>query len=201
MSISKSQLDALNRGLLDNIGVNANDPDLKAGNLLEEILQNVAQTLTDALRKEITEKGVTASKSLRSSVNPSNAVTVADGVQVHIVMADYWEYVESGRGPTKKGNNGGKFLWQHIEEWISAKGISVRKSNQQSTQSVLEARRSMAYAIAQKIHKRGTIKRFGYKGANFIKDVLTPQNIEAIAQHLSDMAGRKIELYVSTEQK
>jgi hypothetical protein len=195
MSISKSQLDALNKGLLDNIGVSANDPDLKAGNLLEEILQNVAQTLTDALRKEITEKGVTASKSLRSSVNPSNAVTVADGVQVQIVMADYYGWVEEGRRKGKRPPI------KSIEEWITAKGIQVRQSNSEGTQSVLDRRRSMAYAIASKIAKKGTIKRFGYKGANFIKDVLTPQNIEAIAQHLSDMAGRKIELYVSTEQK
>ena len=194
MSISKSQLDALNKGLLDNIGISANDPDLKAGNLLEEILQNVATQLTEALREQISEKNVVASKSLRSSVNPENAVTVADGVQVSIVMADYYQWVEDGRRKGKRPPI------KSIEEWITEKGIQVRQSNKESTQSVLDRRRSMAFAIASKIAKRGTIKRFGYKGANFIKDVLTPQNIETIAQHLSEMAGRKIELYVTTQQ-
>lgn len=193
MSISKSQLDALNRGLLDRFGKQANDPTLNEGGLLGEILQNVATTLNDALRKELTEKQAVATKQLRSSIDSTKAVPIADGVSVSIVMNDYHPYVEEGR---KKGK---RPPIASIEEWITAKGIQVRQSKEQSTQSVLEARRSLAYAIASKIAKRGTIKRFGYKGANFIKDVLTPQNIEAIAQHLGEMYGRKIELFVTVE--
>jgi hypothetical protein len=192
MSISKSQLDALSKGLLDNIGVNANDPDLKAGNLLEEILQNVAQTLTDALRDDLTKKELVASQNLRSSIDPSNAVPIAEGVSVSIVMADYWEQVDKGQP------KGTIVKVADLEQWLLKKRIAIKTK---PGQSVIAARRSFATAIAAKIKAKGTIKRFGYKGANFIKDVLTPQNIEAIAQHLSDMAGRKIELYISTEQK
>jgi hypothetical protein len=57
----------------------------------------------------------------------------------------------------------------------------------------------MAIAIAKKIHSRGTIKRFGYKGGNFIGDVLTPANIDAIAQHLGDALGKPITAYVTSE--
>ncbi len=193
MSISKSQLDALNRGLLDKFGKASNDPTLNEGGLMGEILQNVAQKLTDALREQLGEKGLVATKNLQSSVDPSNAVPISDGVSVSILMSDYYPYVEGGRKAGKRPPIAS------IEEWISAKGIQVRQSSQESTQSVLERRRSLAYAIASKIAKRGTIKRFGYKGGNFIKDVLTPDNIEAIAQHLSEMAGKKIELYVTVE--
>lgn len=193
MSISKSQLDALNRGLLDRFGKQPNDPTLNEGGLMGEILQNVASVLNEQLRKQLTLKKTIASKQLRSSVDSTNAVPVGDGVSVSIVMADYHPYVEDGRRKGKRPPIAS------IEEWISAKGIQVRKSKEQSTQSVLDARRSLAYAIASKIAKRGTIKRFGYKGANFIKDVLTPQNIETIAQHLGELYGRKIELYVTVE--
>lgn len=193
MSISKSQLDALNRGLLDKFGKASNDPTLNEGGLMGEILQNVAQRLIEELRKDIEEKKLTGTRNLTQSIDSSRAVEVADGVSVTIDMNKYWPYVEDGRG---KGN---RPPIASIEEWISAKGIQVRQSAKESTQSVLERRRSLAYAIASKIAKRGTIKRFGYKGGNFIKDVLTPDNIDIIAQHLSEMAGKKIELYVSVE--
>ncbi len=195
MSISKAQLDAINRGALANIGKNANDPDLKSGSLLDDLLTGVAQKITDELRKAITDKGAVATKNLRSSVDLTQTVKIENGVSVDIVMADYWEAVDQGRGKTKKGNDGGKFLWQHIEEWISAKGIQVRQSKEESGQSVLERRRSMAVAIANKIHRKG------FKGKFFVKDVINPQNIDAIAQHLSDAFGQRILISVKLEER
>ena len=189
--------------MLDRFGKQANDPTLNEGGLLGEILQNVATTLNDALRKELTEKQAVATKQLRSSIDSTQAVPIADGVSVSIVMNDYYQRVEEGTTPKQWADEvkrvGFQRKIQDLEEWISAKGIQVRQNKKQSGQSVLDARRSLAYAIASKIAKRGTIKRFGYKGANFIKDVLTPQNIEAIAQHLGEMYGRKIELFVTVE--
>jgi hypothetical protein len=64
---------------------------------------------------------------------------------------------------------------------------------------VLERRKSMAIAIARKIHSKGTIQRFGYKGSNFIADVLTQQNVDTIAQKLSDLTGLRLTAYVTTE--
>lgn len=194
MSISKAQLDAINSGVLKSLGKDANDPDLKSGSLLDDLLTGVAQKLTDELRKAITDKGAVASKNLRSSVDLTQTVKIANGVKCDIVMADYWEFVDQGRGKTKRGNQGGKFLWQSIEEWITAKGIQVRQSKEESGQSVLERRKSMAVAIANKIHRKG------FKGKFFVKDVLNPQNIDAIAQHLSDAFGQRIILSVKIEE-
>lgn len=196
MNITKAQLDAINKGLLDKFGI----PDSPMPNsLLADLVLGVAQRLVDALRQDITEKKLVATKNLRSSVNIGDFQENANGVTVPIEMANYYLWADQGRGRTRQGNNGGKFLWQSIEEWISAKGIQVRKSKEQSGQSVLEARKSMAIAIAKKIHSRGTIKRFGYKGGNFIGDVLTPANIDAIAQHLGDALGKPITAYVTSE--
>jgi len=151
--------------------------------LLADLVLGVAQRLVDALRQDITEKKLVATKNLRSSVNIGDFQENANGVTVPIEMANYYFWADQGRRKGKRPPIAS------IEEWISAKGIPVRKSKEQSTQSVLEARKSMALAIAKKIASKGTIKRFGYKGGNFIGDVLTPANIDAIAQHLGDALG------------
>lgn len=190
MNITKAQLDAINKGLLDKFGI----PDSPMPNsLLADLVLGVAERLVDALRQDITEKKLVATKNLRSSVNIGDFQENANGVTVPIEMASYYFWADQGRRKGKRPPI------TSIEEWISAKGIPVRKSKEQSTQSVLEARKSMALAIAKKIASKGTIKRFGYKGGNFIGDVLTPANIDAIAQHLGDALGKPITAYVTSE--
>jgi hypothetical protein len=87
-----------------------------------------------------------------------------------------------------------------IEEWITAKGIPVRRSRGQSKQSVLDRRHSMAIAIAKKIYLKGTIKRFGYKGSDFIKEVLTDQNLQVISDIIAEKYGMKLAIYATTEE-
>jgi len=190
VNITKAQLDAINKGLLDKFGI-ADSP--MPNSLLADLVLGVAQRLVDALRQDITEKKLVATKNLRSSVNIGDFQKNANGVTVPIEMANYYLWADQGRRKGKRPPIAS------IEEWISAKGIQVRKSKEQSSQSVLEARKSMALAIAKKIASKGTIKRFGYKGGNFIGDVLTPANIDAIAQHLGDALGKPITAYVTSE--
>ena len=196
MNITKAQLDAINKGLLDKFGI-ADSP--MPNSLLADLVIGVAQRLVDALKEDMRQKKLKATGNLIGETKVVDFQETPNGVTVPIEMASYYLWADQGRGRTRQGNNGGKFLWQSIEEWITAKGIPVRKSRQESGQSVLEARKSMAVAIAKKIHSRGTIKRFGYKGGNFIGDVLTPANIDAIAQHLGDALGKPITAYVTSE--
>ncbi len=195
MSISKAQLDAINRGALANIGKNANDPDLKSGSLLDDLLIGVAQKITDELRNKLTEKELVATKNLRSSIDLSDTIKIANGVAVDIRMADYWENVDKGQKP------GTIVEVKSLEEWINAKA-SVKKSvRPRPGQTMQEAITNFATAIAAKIKEKGTIKRFGYKGANFVQEVLSPQNIDAIAQHLSDAFGQRILISVKLEER
>jgi len=196
VNITKAQLDAINKGLLDKFGI-ADSP--MPNSLLADLVIGVAQRLVDALKEDMRQKKLKATGNLIGETKVVDFQETPNGVTVPIEMASYYLWADQGRGRTRQGNNGGKFLWQSIEEWITAKGIPVRKSRQESGQSVLEARKSMAVAIAKKIHSRGTIKRFGYKGGNFIGDVLTPANIDAIAQHLGDALGKPITAYVTSE--
>ena len=194
MSITKAQLDAINSGILDRLGITQSQANqVMGGSVLGEALANTATAIIKELEKDIRAKKLTASKSLIQNIDPTNYVETANGVTLAITMVDYYQWVEDGR---KRGR---RPPIASIEEWISQKGIQVRKSKGESKQSVLERRRSMAIAIANKIAAKGTIKRFGYKGGNFIKDVLTPQSIEAIAGSIGDVIGRQVQVFVTTE--
>jgi hypothetical protein len=194
MSITKAQLDAINSGILDRLGITQSQANqVMGGSVLGEALANTATAIIKELEKDIRAKKLTASKSLIQNIDPTNYVETANGVTLAITMVDYYQWVEDGR---KRGR---RPPIASIEEWITQKGIQVRKSKGESKQSVLERRRSMAIAIANKIAAKGTIKRFGYKGGNFIKDVLTPQTIEAIAGSIGDVIGRQVQVFVTTE--
>ena len=194
MSITKAQLDAINSGILDRLGISQSEANaVMGGSVLGEALANTATAIIKELEKDIRAKKLTASKSLLQNIDPTNYVETANGVTLAITMVNYYQWVEDGR---KRGR---RPPIASIEEWISRKGIQVRKSKGESKQSVLERRRSMAIAIAKKIGAKGTIKRFGYKGGDFIKDVLTPQTIEAIAGSIGDVIGKQVQVYVTTE--
>jgi hypothetical protein len=194
MSITKAQLDAINSGILDRLGISQSEANaVMGGSVLGEALANTATAIIKELEKDIRAKKLTASKSLLQNIDPTNYVETANGVTLAITMVNYYQWVEDGR---KRGR---RPPIASIEEWITRKGIQVRKSKGESKQSVLERRRSMAIAIANKIAAKGTIKRFGYKGGDFIKDVLTPQTIEAIAGSIGDVIGRQVQVFVTTE--
>lgn len=196
MSITKNQLDAINSGALSKIGQNAEDPSFKATNLLEEMLVGVAQKLTDEIVADIVKKKATASGNLIQSFDASNVYKIADGVTAEIRAADYWYYVDQGRGPTKKGHQGGLFLWERIDDWLGRKGIATPPDFKKEGDSDDDARENFARVIAKKIHRKGTIKRFGYKGANFVADVLNKQSVDAIAEHLGEALGQRIAISV-----
>ena len=194
MSITKAQLDAINSGILDRLGISQSEANaVMGGSVLGEALANTATAIIKELEKDIRAKKLTASKSLLQNIDPTNYVETANGVTLAITMVNYYQWVEDGR---KRGR---RPPIASIEEWITRKGIQVSKSKGESKQSVLERRRSMAIAIANKIAAKGTIKRFGYKGGDFIKDVLTPQTIEAIAGSIGDVIGRQVQVFVTTE--
>ncbi len=185
MSITKSQLNAINSGVLESLG-ELESPDINEGTALERVLFNIAKRLCEDLRDSATKKGVVATKRLRSSIDPTPAFQNGDAVEVNIVMDKQWRYAEKGRRPGKRPP------LKPIEDWITSKGI---KLNLKKGQTSLEARHSLAIAIAAKIGKRGTIKRFQYRGSGFIKSVLTTANMKIIGEHLAELQGQKIRLF------
>jgi hypothetical protein len=191
MNISKADLAKLD-ALLPTIGIDEKTAGM-GGSVLGDAMVDVAKVIIEKLKQSVREKGVKATGNLLQSIRVDFPIVTPSGVSIGIEMADYYQWVEDGR---RKGKRPPIMA---IEQWISAKGIQVRQSKGESKQSVLERRKSMAEAIAKKIASKGTIKRFGYKGAGFIADVITQQNVDTIAQKLSDLTGLRLTAYITTE--
>lgn len=88
-----------------------------------------------------------------------------------------WSYAYlAGRGPTKKGNDGGPTLVQRIEQWLRDKwGAGAVKEKMSIS--------SLAYIIARKIHREGTDKAHHL---NVFEKVLTPARIQSIIDKVSE---------------
>lgn len=184
MSISKSQLELLKSGALDHIG---ELDEIKKFGLV--YLDGALEILTHELRAVVTAKGLVATKVLRSSIDATDSVRVGDDIKATIVMHPKWRDVNFGTKPGKRPN------LKSIEEWISAKGIPVRQGKHHSTKTVLQMRRQKAKSIQTAIFLHGTIKRFGYKGAHFVEDVINKNNLTIIADKLGEIYGEQLALY------
>ena len=192
MSITKAQLDAINSGILDRLGSTRSQLEPMTTSVLADVMVNVAQKIVDELEVTMRAKKVVASGNLLQSIDPTDMNEGPNGVTINIKMADYWEDVEFGTKP------GRRVSVKSLADWIQRKKIPVRPKKGMSMDA---ARWSYAEAIAGKIFKKGTIKRFGYKGSGFIADTLSPTAIDIIAQSISDAMGRQITIFIGAENE
>lgn len=193
MNISKADLAELD-ALLPRIGIDEATAGM-GGTVLSDAMVFVAQVIIDKLKQSAREKDLKATNNLIQSITAGFPSVTPQGIEIEISMADYWERVEDGQKPG---------TWPHMPsliQWVGAKASVKRIALQRKgkNQSVNAAIKSFAAVIAKKIHSKGTIKRFGYKGSGFIADVLTQQNVDTIAQKLSDLTGLRLQAYVTTE--
>ena len=193
MNISKADLAELD-ALLPTIGIDEATANM-GGTVLGDAMVFVAQVIIDKLKESARQKDLKATNNLIQSIRADFPSVTPQGIEVEISMADYWERVEDGQKPG---------TWPHMPsliQWVGAKAsvkrIALeRKGKNQTVQKAIE---SFASVVAKKIHSKGTIKRFGYKGSGFIAAVLTQQNVDTIAQKLSDLTGLRLQAYVTTE--
>jgi len=57
-----------------------------------------------------------------------------------------------------------------------------------------EAKKSLAFVIKKNIHKRGIIKRFGYKGSKFFTNVINDGRVQKLEQDLANELGKEIKI-------
>lgn len=193
MNISKADLAELD-ALLPRIGIDEATANM-GGTVLSDAMVFVAQVIIDKLKQSAREKDLKATNNLIQSITAGFPSVTPQGIEIEISMADYWERVEDGQKPG---------IWPHMPsliQWVGAKASVKRIALQRKgkNQSVDAAIKSFAAVIAKKIHSKGTIKRFGYKGSGFIADVITQQNVDTIAQKLSDLTGLRLTAYITTE--
>lgn len=112
-------------------------------------------------------------------------------VVARIQAEEQYQWIDGGRKPTRGGGNGG--LVDALRVWIASKGIQVRESAGESTQTVAERNKSLAIAIARKIHKKGFFGE-NSEGTGFFSKVINEQAYDELAEYLGNAVGRKIQL-------
>lgn len=108
-------------------------------------------------------------------------------------LQDYWEEIEYGRKPTKNFINQG--VREKIKQWILVKGIQLKpitlKSGEQKQPTIDE----VAYAITQKIHKKGYKARHPLeKALNNNKNKIT-EFVDLSAKIYTDISAEINDLY------
>jgi hypothetical protein len=175
-----------------------------------EILAEFGKEFSEDLIQELIDKKVVGGGGSASELAGSIKFRVTRVPSIEFTMNDYWEFVEYGRRKGKKPPI------DAIVQWIKWKGIrptlydklkdkTLGKTKGAERKQLREAAyeksvKSLAFAIANKIAEKGTIKRFNYKGANFITDVLNDR-VERLEKRLLDEVGIEIQVELTDRLK
>lgn len=103
-----------------------------------------------------------ASGNLMQSITPLPTSVNGNIVKITIEIEDYWEDLENGTAPKGYSKEKRKALQPRILKWIES------KEDLQKIAKTKKEQISFSYAVAANILKKGTIKRFGYKGKKFL---------------------------------
>jgi hypothetical protein len=157
-----------------------------------DFLQQWAQKLTDEIRDNLVSKDTWFDRSqLAQSIVALPVETTSGGFVVKIGMADYGQFVDEGRDGSDRMPP-----IEPIEDWITRRGIptplvlKIQRKSKMITRrfaNTLEARRSMAFGIANKIQERG----FFSKGYGFYSEVITEQNLTKLSESLAERFGEE----------
>jgi len=181
----------------------ARGEDLDSDSVIEDILYNWAGDAVTAIQKSVIEKGFNEAGTL-SKFEP----TVIDRAGVlkalQITAPDHWRWAEGGRKAGKRPPIA------PIERWITYRGINVRDVQRWTSKvkdksgkvhsitpyknitNTLKLRNIMAFAISRSIGKKGTIKRFGYKGSNFLSEVINVKALQNLSIQISKAVGYNV---------
>lgn len=125
-------------------------------------LSMAVKDFVDILHKELERNDLIANGKLYQSIIPLPVEVQPGVVKVSIQLEDYWRDVDEGTKPKGFTKENRKKLQPRILAWIGD------KPSLQQLAGSKEKERSLSYAIATNILKKGTIKRFGYKGSGFV---------------------------------
>lgn len=191
-NMGRAQAQVIASGLMQRLGTQPEK--IVLDNSIQRIIYEYMNQTVEDLKKSIEDKKLTASGNLSGSIEPPEPVYVdANGVyKLKFNMADYWDDVENGQP------KGTVVSVQALMEWISNKPIKIRMSNKQSAKSVIAKRKSLAFAIAKTIYKKGTIKRFDYKGSKFLTEVITDESLRDLTFLIAEITGQTVAYSIKT---
>ena len=197
---------------IDSLSVNSaaeRGEDLDSDSLIEDILYNWAGDVVVRINKSFIQKGFNP-KSQSGMFEPK--VFDATGVLKMLTLTPAtkdikaWYWAEHGR---KRGK---RPPIAPLERWITYRGIDVKtvqgwqRTNDKgkiikpykNIKDTLKLRHIMAEAISRSIGKKGTIKRFGYKGSNYLSNVINPLSLQKLSSQLSEALGYQISIQLAS---
>lgn len=185
--------------------------------LLEDFGEELLTDIDTALKsKGHGSKANGGSQSARIIGTGKFKIIPTDGsITLNFYLNDYWYFLEYGRGKTKAAKTKKEFKntlagKMYAAGWDIGKGINAKtwykkKLKDGSKSKLLKdyegMRKLLLKAIAHNIHKKGTIKRFGYKGSKFLSGILNDGRFETLSKKLSEIIGKEIVIDISNAFK
>lgn len=166
---------------------------------IEKILDEFGESIKEDLQQSLRDKGVTygggdsrLSAAIKFEIKAEN-----NGISFKLMMPEYGEAVDKGR------KSGTPPPIEPIKNWIKRKGILKSEKAVKGTRKTKKPKpsfekrlTSMAYGISKNIGKKGTIKRFGYKGNNFYSDVVDDGRLDKLRDDLAKALKTSIEIEI-----
>lgn len=151
--------------------------ELSEGKLLS-IIQFIFRSHADKIESGVIESML--DKDLKATGQGVNSIaSEVENYTLSILGEEYLKDVDEGQEPGTTVNI------NNLITWVDAKGLAPPENVE-----------SYAYGVQQAIYKRGTIKRFGYEGANFLNYVIE-QDVPELVNDLELRLGDEIERVIA----
>jgi hypothetical protein len=168
---------------------------------LGRALEVWSKVIVRALRKELTEDSTVASRKLLASIRPDVKI-FGNRFEAQFLMEDYWENVDKGQKPGTKPSVDKILRWMQLKKIVPAQplgrirklkasGVRASLANRFGKKVFKDRRLALAEKIANAIYRKGTIKRFGYKGSGFVTDY-TKTLEQRMTQSIREATGKDI---------
>lgn len=145
-------------------------PQEALNSIIEFVLRKNATEMEDALRGRMQEQDTVATGAGLNSIESAVSANVLE-----ILGEDYLLRVDQGQEAGTVANI------DNLIEWATARGLAPAENIE-----------SFAAGVQQAIYKNGTIKRFGYDGANLLEYVVD-QHMPVIASDLETQLQEALE--------
>ena len=171
--------------------------DKKIDEILVEFGMKLEQDLQDSLASKM---GSGYNARLSGKIKSLPIRHMGDLTEYILQMPLYGKALDGGRGPTKEPGNGA--LRKNLVDWIKRRGLEVKISQRKQLRAAKvknkkikkavkqrnfeDAVKSLAYAIAKKIHKDG------YKGNQFFSEVINDGRLEKLEKDLLEVTQNEV---------
>lgn len=165
---TKGQTFFLNKGKISDYGKSKSSFTQDVIGDVNKIMKAHGDLAIRELQTNLDKDKSNASFNLRQSIKFEGIKRSGGKVTYVFSIADYYKYVDEGRGKRKSNTPGNPPLKDKIYDWLIEKGIGQVKE-----------RKSMAFFISRKINRSGT------KGNKFFSAVFDKEFTENLSRELS----------------